>query len=167
MLNLFILRPSNKNTMSKLVSGFTFLEIMIVIAIMALLSVIVLRTLIDFKKNQALEKDTETIVQILNQAHNQTLSSKNSSVYGVHISTGTITLFTGRIYSAGASDNENFNLSSTDTILTISLTGGGSDVIFERLSGETLDDGTIVVSSPGLSKTKTVTIYKTGLVRSQ
>ena len=150
----------------RLKSGFTILELAIVIAIMATLSAIIISTFISFRKNQALEKDTEIVVQVLEQARNQTLSSKNSSVYGVHFTAPKITLFKGSSYVANDSNNQDFVLSSTDTILTISLAGGGSDIVFNRLTGETTQNGTIVVSSPGLSRTKTVTIYKTGVVES-
>ena len=150
----------------RLKSGFTILELAIVIAIMATLSAIIISTFISFRKNQALEKDTEIVVQVLEQARNQTLSSKNSSVYGVHFTAPKITLFKGSSYVANDSNNQDFVLSSTDTILTISLTGAGVDVIFNRLTGETSQDGTVTVSSPGLSRTKTVTIYKTGVVES-
>ena len=153
--------------MPKLVSGFTLLEVLIVLVIIAVLVMIILGTFIEFRKSQAIEKDTELVVQVLNQARNQTLYSKNSSAYGVHFSTNEITLFTGSTFSAGAIDNDNYILASTETSLTTTLTGGGSDVVFKRLSGETEQDGTVVVSSSGITKTKTVTIYKTGLVKSQ
>ena len=137
----------NKNTRPKLVSGFSMLELFIVLAIITLLCGIVIATFIDFRKNQALSKDTETIVEVLNQARNQTISSKNQSAYGVHFASSVVTLFTGGTYSAGASDNQNFSLNSADTVLTISLTGGGSNVVFTRISGETTQNGTITVSS--------------------
>ncbi len=148
-------------------SGFTLIELIVVLIIIFVLSLIILTTFTNFRKNQALEKDTELVVQVLRQARNQTLSSKNSTVYGVHFTAPQVTLFTGGVYSSGDINNQNYTLSSTDTILTISLTGGGSNVVFQRLSGETTQNGTVVVSSPGISKTKTVTIYRTGLVESQ
>ncbi len=105
-------------------------------------------------------------MEILNQARNLTLLSKNATVYGVHFASPDYVLFTGSSYSSSDPNNQIFTLSSPDTVLTLSLTGGGSEVVFKRLSGETTQDGTITVSSPGISKTKTVTIYKTGLVKS-
>ena len=85
----------------------------------------------------------------------------------MHIGSTKITLFTGSVYSVGASTNQDFNLNSRDSIITISLTGGGSDVVFVRLSGETSQNGTITLSSSALSQTKTITVYKTGVVESQ
>lgn len=121
-------------------------------------------TFVAFRKNAALNKDTETVIETLRQARSETLSSQNASQYGVHISATKITVFTGSTYSPSDSTNRDFLLSPMDTIVTIDLVGGGSDVIFNRLTGETSQSGTVVISSPTTSKTKTVTIYKTGLV---
>lgn len=147
--------------------GFTVIEILVVVGILAVLTAIVFATFVQFRKHQALEKDTELIVEVLSQAHAQTLSSQNSSQYGVHFSASQITLFAGNVYSAGASTNQNYSINSLDTILTISLNGGGADVVFNRLSGESSQYGTITVSSPSTSRTKTVTIYKTGVIESR
>ncbi len=152
---------------TKYKKGLSFIEVLLVIGVMALIAVIALSTFISFRKHSALAMDTDTVIGLLRQARNQTLSSKNSSAYGVHFTAPSVTLFTGSAYSAGAADNQTFVLSSTDTILTISLTGGGSDVVFQRLTGETGQNGTIVLSAPGIPETKTVTIYKTGLVEMQ
>ncbi|MFA5888670.1 MAG: type II secretion system protein [Candidatus Paceibacterota bacterium] len=147
--------------------GFTLVELLVVVAIMSVVSMIIFNTFVTFKTNQALNMDTDTVVEVLRQARNQTLTSKNSSSYGVHFSSTKVTLFVGTSYIAGSPTNQDFILSSTDTILTISLTPSGSDVVFDRLTGETVNYGTVVVSSPGISKSKTVTIYKTGLMEYQ
>ena len=147
--------------------GFTLLELSIVLAILTVLLVIVLSTFISFRKNQALQNDTDTIVEVLSQARSQTLLSQNSSQYGVHLTSSKATLFVGTVYDSSSSSNKDFNLTPTDTIVTISLTGGGVDVIFDKLSGQTSQSGTIVISSPSTSRIKTVTIYKTGIVETQ
>jgi prepilin-type N-terminal cleavage/methylation domain-containing protein len=147
--------------------GFTLIELLIGLSILSILTAIIFTTFVSFKKNQALEKDTEAIVEILQQARSQTLSSQNSSQYGIHFAAPKITLFAGSVYSAGDASNQDFVLSSTDTILSINIVGGGSETIFNRLTGETNQNGTIIVSSGDISKTKTITIYKTGLVETQ
>lgn len=147
--------------------GFSAIELIIVLSIFGILAVIILSGLVNFRKHHALARDTELVVELLNQARNQTISSKNLTQYGVHFASTTVTVFTGGTFSAGATDNQNYPLNSTDTVLSLSITGGGVNVVFARLTGETSQSGTIVVSSPGLSETKTVTIYKTGVIESQ
>ena len=147
-------------------SGLTLVEFLISLAILALIIGIVMSTFTEYRKNQSLQKDTETVMEVLGQARNQSLSSQDASQYGVHIASDKITLFTGSTYSSGEPLNQYFPLVSTDTIVTINLLGGGSDVVFKRLSGETSQSGTVVMSSPSISKTKTITIYGTGLIES-
>jgi prepilin-type N-terminal cleavage/methylation domain-containing protein len=148
-------------------SGFSILEMLVVLTILSLVTIIIVNVFASFRKSQALDKDTETIVEVLRQARSQTISSINASQYGVRITSSKATLFTGATYSSSATTNQDFLLQPTDTIVTISLTGGGSDVVFNRISGETGQYGTVVISSPTSSRTKTVTIYKTGLVEVQ
>jgi prepilin-type N-terminal cleavage/methylation domain-containing protein len=147
--------------------GFTLIEVLITIGIFIILTSIVMSTFFLYRKNQSLSLDTQTVATILRQARSQTLSYKNSSVYGVHFNTTDVVLFAGSSYDPSSPTNESYLLNYSDTIVTVTLTGGGSDVIFQRLTGETSQDGSIVISAPGLSQTKTVTIYKTGLVESQ
>lgn len=140
---------------------------MIVLGIMAVLSSIVLGVFLEFRRSQALAKDTENIVELLSQARNQTISSKNSTQYGVHVASTTVTLFIGDSYIDGAAGNEVINLNPQDTVITVNLNGGGTDVVFDRLTGETTQTGTVVISASGLGSTKTVRIYSTGVVESQ
>lgn len=155
------------NSKLNFAKGFTMLELLIVMGIMAVLGAIILSTFVNFRKNQALQKDTEAVVELLNQARNQTISSKNLSAYGVHFDSTSIVLFIGPTFDPSSITNQVITLNSTDTILSVTLNGGGNDVIFNRISGETDHTGTVVVSSPGLLKSKTVTIYNTGVVESQ
>lgn len=134
---------------------------------MGVIGAIVFSSIIKFRDAHSLSKDTETVIAVLRQARNQTLSSKNSSVYGVRFATTTVTLFVGATYSSSTTTNKVFTMSGSDNILTISLNYGGRDVVFQRLSGETSQNGTIIISSPRLTNTKTVTIYKTGITETQ
>ncbi len=85
--------------------------------------------------------------------------------YGVHFTDSKVTLFAGSSYVPDDTNNRDFTVNASDSTLSVNLTGGGSDVIFQKLSGETVDDGTVTLSST--LRTKTVTIYKTGLIEIQ
>ena len=150
----------------KFQSGVTLIEILIVVGVMITLTAIIFGTFVSFNRNQALDKDTETIVGILREARSQTLSSQNSSHYGIHFDSNKVTLFVGSVYSPGDPANQDFNVSSSDISITPNLLGGGSDVVFKRLTGETAESGTVNVYSSTTSQTKIVTIYATGVVES-
>lgn len=146
--------------------GFTLVELLGAFSIMIILMAIVTGIFMNFRNSQSLGKDTEMTLSVLRQARSQTLTSQNGTNYGVHFGTTKITLFVGNTYSAGASTNIDFILTGSDTVMAITLVGGGSDIIFKRLSGETSQNGTIVLTSTITGSTKTVTVYKTGLIES-
>ncbi len=134
---------------------------LIVLGIMAALSSITMVGFVSYQKSQSLSKDTETVIETLAQARNQTISSKNASSYGVYFASTAITLFTGTMYSSANPNNQIFNLTSGN-VVTVSLTGGGSSIIFNRITGETDQPGIVnIVSS--VSST-TIQVYKTGII---
>ena len=151
-------------TKSNFISGFTLTEILVAILILSLLAGFIFSTFISFRKNQSMSLDTETVLETIRQARSQTLSSKGGELYGVHFSSSKITLFTGNAYNQNGAGNISFDM-NPNNIISWNLSGGGNDVVFSRLNGETTNDGTITISSQGNSP-KTITIYKTGLIES-
>lgn len=144
--------------------GFTILETLMVIAILAVLATFVVMSFKNFNSAQALNKDAGLVVSVLNQARVLTLASRNNYQYGAHIATGQIVLFRGGSYSSSTTTNTTLSFNSGVSAST-SLTGGGSDVIFERLTGKTSDNGTITLSLSGSTTTKSITIFSTGVVQ--
>jgi len=81
----------------------------------------------------------------------------------VHFETDMVVVFEGTSYTAGDPDNDERSLPARTNVTNISL-GGGSEVYFERLSGDVSPTGTVTVSLTHSSSTsKTVTIYSSGL----
>jgi prepilin-type N-terminal cleavage/methylation domain-containing protein len=152
--------------MMKRSRGFTLIEIVLALAIMLILAGIILISFATLNRTQALDRDTETIVQVLRQAQSQTLTSKNAMQYGVHFASSTATLFSGSTYSANDAGNLVYTLKTSDLILNVSITGSSTDVVFNRLTGETAQNGTILLQTQQANFTRTVTIYKTGVVQS-
>lgn len=137
--------------------GFSVIEILVVIVIIATLislSFIGYRT---FEKSISLSSAANELAISLHLAEDRTISSKEDKAYGVHFASDSYTIFSGPVYNASSTDNEVFNLPSGIEIYSIALTGGGSDVLYKRLTGETDTPGVIslrVVSEP--AKTKSV-----------
>ncbi len=150
--------------MPKLVHGFTLIEILIVVSLFVVMSAIVAISLSRYTQTQALAGVAVAIVSSLEDARSRTLSSRGGSQYGVHLEDGSLTLFKGETYAAGNADNEVTPLDPRAHI-TLSINGGGSDVVFERLSGETNDYGTITVAlASDATVFKTITLQRTGLL---
>lgn len=149
--------------------GFTILELLMVISLLVLISLFSFPKLSDFKKAQSLKNTTEIVMTVLNKAKSDSLSSLNSSNYGVHFDNDKAVYFVGDTYSINSSTNQVFDFEPGIIIPDtggINL-GGGSEVIFPRLTGNTIGYGTIVIqieSDP--SHERIITIKETGAINS-
>lgn len=145
------------------------MEVLMVISILAIIIAITMPNFSEFKKQQSLKTTKEDIISFLNEARNKTISSKNGTAYGVRFESDKAILFPGDSYSSSIL-NKQIDFDNTVTIPNpggINLTGGGSDVIFKRITGDTINNGTIViqlVSDP--TKQKIININNLGVVSS-
>ena len=147
--------------------GFTLVELLIVITIAGLISVLTMGVFSKMVEREVLDKKTAIVVSLLNQARASTLSAQNAQSYGVHFESGKAVLFIGPTYSAGATTNKEEIVGGRVSIPTITLAGGESNVLFNRLTGATAQTGTVTLSliaSP--AQTKVITINGTGVVSS-
>lgn len=147
--------------------GISLIEILVSISIIAILSVIVALNLSKFHNQQVIKNTTADVVSLLNKARNDTISSKNSNTYGIHFQSNIVTLFTGTSYNVSSS-NEIINFDSTVTIPSIggiTLNGGGSDIVFQRITGDTVNNGTIIIQlSSDATQQKIITISSLGII---
>ena len=145
--------------------GFTLIEVLGVVAVMTILMTIVLTSFSTLNKNQALDKSAKYIASIIEEARGNTLFSKNDSQYGIKFETSRVTMFKGTTYSPTSPDNVVYDLNSLVSISNISLSGGGSEFVFDRLTGNTNQTGTITLSVNSSTTTKAyITFSKTGIV---
>lgn len=144
--------------------GITALELLMVVAIMALLVSVVAMPFLGFRHNKILDTGTENILSMLSKARGNTLASKDGYQYGIHFQADRTVLFHGATYNSSDSTNEINILDTALEISSISLTGGGTDVLFDRLTGKTNQDGTITLRvKSDTSKIRTITIIGTGI----
>ena len=157
-----IKKTDKKNT------GITVIELLITISIIGILSSIIFLSLSKFRNQQNLRNTAEDIATLLNNARNSTLSSLNSTNYSVHIESHRAVLFTGSTFIDPNATNVEIDFDSSVLVPAsggINLNGSGSDVIYNRLTGDTSDYGTIIEQQASDStKQITITIKKTGIV---
>jgi prepilin-type N-terminal cleavage/methylation domain-containing protein len=139
--------------------GVTFVELMVVIGVLAVVFAIAVPSFIFFQKGSSLDNDAEQIINILRLARSKTLASEDSGQYGVYFQPpGQFTLFKGADYSSrDVSYDKIYNISSGIEIYDASV-----EFVFERITGFVNEPGHVslrIVSDP--SKTKT--IYVEGL----
>lgn len=145
--------------------GFTLIEILAVIGILGILFAVISSPIMSLYRKIIFQGAVENVITMLDEARKSTLSSYYSSQYGVHIASSTVTLFRGSSYSVSDPNNDVYELSNAVKITEINITGGGDDVIFERITGETAQDGNIVLTPlVGTLSSSTIVVYKSGLV---
>ncbi len=153
-----------QNINSKFIfKGETIMTIVVVISVLVLLIAVIIPPLASSRNKQLVRGAADDIVAQLVTARSKTLASYNSTVYGVHFNTADVTVFTGATYAAGLPTNVVQTLNGV-TVPSVILNGGGSDVVFDRLTGATNNYGTINVQSSDASIAKIITITKTGLI---
>ncbi len=143
--------------------GFSLLEILLVVGIMGVLAAVIAFPLSSFHRAQKIRGATADVSSLVQQAQSLTLASHDSLQYGVHLTTSTATLFSGTTYTANAASNRVMALPSGVTA-TWSLQGSGANIIFERLTGETNQYGTITLSLSSPTLSRTITVSKLGSV---
>ena len=143
--------------------GFTLIELMLAISIVTMISVLVLESLTKFRDRQLVEIGSENIMSLLAKARTDTLASLDDSEYGVHFEFDRMVLFKGGVFTEPSSDNTEVLFDLRVGLVDISLTGGGADVIFDRLTGGTSQYGVLTFGAfINASTTQKVTIFGTG-----
>jgi Tfp pilus assembly protein FimT len=145
--------------------GMSAVELVIVIAVLVLIVVVSVGSLNKFRTERVLVNATQDVISVLNDARIKTTSSKNSSVYGVHIESARVVGFMGSAFSEPNSNNKEIKVDAPAIISAWSINGGGANVVFDRISGDTANYGTVTISlSSDSSRTKIINISKTGVV---
>lgn len=145
--------------------GISLIEVLIVISIISIIVAIAIPSFSSFKNNQILKNTTEDIISLLSEARNNTISSKNSMNYGVHFEEHRIVLFPGITYTESSSNKEIvfediITIPSQDGI---ALYGGGDDIIFNRITGDTSNYGTIKIQINN-NLQKIINVNKIGVI---
>ncbi len=149
--------------------GISIIEILIIIAIISAIVAVIIPNLSEFRNQQVLKNTREDVISLLNKARNNTISSKNSTFYGVHFEQDTATLFENT-FIVDSPTNEKIIFDQAVNIPLsggVNLSGGGNDIIFSRITGDTSSDGTIVLQIINdVTKQKIITVNKIGIISS-
>ena len=148
--------------------GFTLLEFIFALGIIVSLAVIGLVSFSSFRGKSDLNVATEMGVSLLNEARSQTVSALDASRYGVHFEANKITLFKGVQYTVGDALNKEYILPQGVEVSAVNLFGGGTDVIFNRLTGATNQYGTTTLRLISATTTfRFLVVSSSGVVNAQ
>ena len=154
--------------------GFTLIEMMLVIALIAMVTVIAVGGFSLFQHQSDLNAAADTVIAIMEEARSKTLSSRDQSQYGVRFNNDRVLLFVGSslrvdvptLPAATSTDGfrEYILPPSVEASTTIAVDAKHEDAVFKRLTGETAS-GTIKLWSKGdTTKVKTISIQSTGII---
>ena len=144
-------------------SGFTIVELLISLAVIVLLISVVVPEFAKSRENQVLKSAIADTLSSINKARSQTLSSLDSSEYGVHFQSDKVIIFKGTAFLAGVSDNETIDIIPPAGITDVTLngsSGSSGNTYFSRLSGAPSKTGIVTISTTNYSKI--ITISATG-----
>ncbi|RJQ30796.1 hypothetical protein C4572_03475 [Candidatus Parcubacteria bacterium] len=155
-----------KIQISKL-SGFSVIEFLAAAVIGIILTVSVILSFQGFRNGKMLDSATDEVLGLINEARMKTLYSEGDSRYGIRFEAGRAVLFKGTSFSEGDPANKVLTFSPLLEISGINLSGGGSEVVFERLTGKADKSGAIALRVKSSGATKNISIKTTGIVSIQ
>ncbi|MFY9457917.1 MAG: prepilin-type N-terminal cleavage/methylation domain-containing protein [Candidatus Spechtbacterales bacterium] len=147
--------------------GFTLIEILVVLAVSAVLVGISGGVYTSFNKRSGVDLEARKLESVLNLARNRTLASDGERSFGVHMDNylDEYMLFPGIAYVASDPENEKFEMPPQIDLSAIQLGGGGSDIIFDRLTGTTSQFGSVVIQNVSdTSNSVTICIASSGAI---
>ncbi|MBN2197711.1 prepilin-type N-terminal cleavage/methylation domain-containing protein [Candidatus Wolfebacteria bacterium] len=142
--------------------GFSLIELIISIAILAIVSSVGFINIINYKNRQTLVSNAREIVTILRNAQDRSLSQEGGSRWGVYFENpvegvGFFELFQGSSYSSNAVSLKSSLASSVQ--FDIPLAGSSSTVVFSPVTGlpdKVLDIEISLIGKPSVSSTISV-----------
>jgi len=159
-----------KLTQNKFSFGLTIIELLTVVAILIILTSISISLFRIFQKESGLTNTAEEIINMLRFAQNKTLASQESSQWGVYFLTSSspqeYILFKGGDYtSRDPAYDQVHKIPEKIEIYEVNLTGGGSEIVFERISGDTNYSGNVSLRlKENTLKTRQIIVEQSGKV---
>ncbi|KKT21254.1 MAG: hypothetical protein UW04_C0007G0006 [Parcubacteria group bacterium GW2011_GWB1_43_8] len=148
--------------------GFSLIEIIVVIAIGAVLVAAITVSFSSFRNSKTVDISADQILSVINEARVKTVSSEDYSRFGVRFEANRIIFFKGDIFTEPNSSNIETPMSPLVEISDISLNGGGADMVFQKLTGKTGNNGSLRVRlKSDNDKYKTISVKSTGIANIQ
>jgi len=164
MKNIFYKKACPSSRMVGKMRGITVVELLVVIAVIGIIILIAFPQFSRMRENQLIKNATVDVLSVIEKARSQTLSSLNSSEYGVRFQPDQVIIFKGKVFSGSAVDNETIDIIPPASISNITLnevSGSEMNMYFNRLSGVPSASGTITINTTNIQKI--ITISATGM----
>ncbi|MBI5413187.1 hypothetical protein HZA42_02445 [Candidatus Peregrinibacteria bacterium] len=153
-----------ENTSQK--AGITMLEIIVVVTVIVIIAAGTFSIFSSFMANTYVDDTAQEIVYTLRKANTNTIARYYDLRWGVYFddTAKSFTLFAGESYAArNAQHDVATNLPASVTLSQISFNGGGKEVVFRKIAGDTTRYGSLKVQSTG-GRERTITINQLGQI---
>ncbi|OGY44746.1 MAG: hypothetical protein A3B89_01420 [Candidatus Buchananbacteria bacterium RIFCSPHIGHO2_02_FULL_40_13] len=139
------------------ITGFTLLEMLLSIAVIAIIAGIGVPVYQSFQVRNDLDLAVNTVAQSLRRAQLLSQAVEGDMTWGVYVGNNKITIFKGASYfSRDIGFDEVFDLAKTIT------PSGNQEIIFNKFTGWPQSSGTLILTT--INDSKTITINAKGLV---
>lgn len=139
--------------------GFTLVELLLSVSIIGTLVGLSLPLYRSFQTQNDLDLTTHAVVSMVRRAQTYARGVNGDSVWGVHIQSGSATLFKGTTYAS-----RDAGYDETTTIPPTFTVGGLADITFSKLAAVPSTTGSITLTSTTTNDTRTVTLNGKGMV---
>ena len=132
-------------------NGFTLIEVLIVMAMMAIVGAIALPISVDYQQRNDLDVAQVSFVQSIRRAQQLSMSGEGDSQWGVTANSGNIVIFKGNTYATrDATYDENYDIS------TAIVASGQIEYDFAKVSGLPAQTGSATFTNANYVKTVVV-----------
>lgn len=138
--------------------GFTLVELLLSVGIIALLAGLSAPVYVSFQTRNDLEVTSQSIVEMLRRAQTYARGVNGDSQWGVAIQSSTAILFKGATYAT-----RDATYDETQTISPSTAVSGLSEIVFSKLDATPSTTGTITLTA-NTNDTRTITINGKGMV---
>jgi len=148
--------------------GQTLIELLVVIGIITIAIAVSVPAFRIFQWGSDVNNSAEEVINVLRQAQNKSTTSEQAGKWGVYFDTLTVPhqyiLFKGNSYAGRETSYDKvYTLSVSAEFSLINLSGAGSEVVFEKITGNTANSGSITLGSKSdASKTAIIYVLSTG-----
>lgn len=140
-------------------AGFTLIELLIVFAIALLILSLTGSIASNTYPKSQLRSHASSVAQTLREAQSNTIAKKHDSVWGVHLTASSMTLFAGTSYATRDTTHDQLHTFPSGIVAS-----GLTDIVFDARVGTTVQTGTITLTSQATGETQNVTVNANGNV---
>lgn len=147
------------------IKGLTLVDLILTLGLFSLVVGGTTVILSDFLNRSQLQNTSQSIVDHLRRAQGFAMIRYQNSNWGVHFDAAAaqFTLFKGAVFATrDPAFDESENLPDSLTLQSITLNGGGNDVIFNQVLGSTSQNGSLIIREPLANHEITLTINPYG-----